>query len=64
VYQSIYSITRPGGQYVLVHSAQARVGLDAGDDRRRGFVVSDGGITCVRFSTIVEGGVAASTPCG
>jgi glucose-1-phosphate adenylyltransferase len=34
----------------------ARVGLDPDEDRRRGFVVSDGGITCVPKGTIVEVG--------
>jgi glucose-1-phosphate adenylyltransferase len=32
----------------------ARVGIDADEDRRRGFVVSDGGITCVPSDTVVE----------
>jgi glucose-1-phosphate adenylyltransferase len=34
--------------------AGARVGLDADEDRRRGFVVSEGGITCVPSDTVVE----------
>lgn len=34
--------------------ARARVGVDADDDRRRGFTVSEGGITCVPSDTVVE----------
>jgi glucose-1-phosphate adenylyltransferase len=32
----------------------ARIGFDADADRRRGFVVSEGGITCVPTDTVVE----------
>jgi glucose-1-phosphate adenylyltransferase len=32
----------------------ARVGFDPDEDRRRGFVVSDGGITCVPKATTVD----------
>ena len=34
----------------------ARVGFDPEEDRRRGFVVSDGGITCVPKGADVDAG--------
>jgi glucose-1-phosphate adenylyltransferase len=34
--------------------AGARIGVDLDEDRNRGFVVSDGGITCVPSETVVE----------
>jgi glucose-1-phosphate adenylyltransferase len=34
----------------------ARIGVDAGEDRRRGFTVSEGGVTCVPADTVVQAG--------
>jgi len=34
--------------------AGARIGVDADEDRNRGFIVSDGGVTCVPSETVVE----------
>jgi glucose-1-phosphate adenylyltransferase len=33
----------------------ARVGVDPGEDRDRGFVVSEGGVTCVAKGVVVGG---------
>jgi glucose-1-phosphate adenylyltransferase len=41
---------------------RARIGFDREEDRARGFVVSEGGITCVPTDTVVEPGSEGSGP--